>query len=165
MRVTKTGTTETLNKGEIVGLSIQVGSKRKNEKAPVFAEKYKRVEFKYFIVKEVDRSKIILIDLDTKEELNLVAWRGVTINLIHTFKEKIREKLSEVDLGYRCGKLEADEKTYSAIVSIYPSFTITSLSNSTMNEDGTFTFTIKDVDGVHLDKLARFKRKEMLKHF
>lgn len=166
MIVTKSKRNELPNKGEIVGLEIQVGSKNKNEKAPVFSEKYKRISFKYFLVKSSSESEVVLMDLTTKADYQVsIGWNGFTNNLITLFKDKMKEQLTGIKIGNWYNALESEERTQSVIVTFYPSFVITSLSNSTMNEDGTFSFTIQDINGINLDKVARYRKKEMLKYY
>jgi len=155
-----------VKQGEIIGVTIQAGSKNKDELLTIFSERYKKITMGYFLVTKVDKINdvVIIMDLKTKQEHTLEQnYYGMASALRRKFKEELKKRANEIKIGSWYRTLESDEKTFSTTISFYPSFVVTSLSNSIMNTDGTFTFSINDVDGIHLDKVARYKKKTMLK--
>ena len=169
MNVRKVKMNSSAKKGEILGVTVQVGTKHKNAKAPIFSDKYKKVNFGYFLVKEVDDKKrtMVIMNLETKEEKQIQHLGETPLALFQELFEEIKTKAELLDLnGYTTRKdYSIDENTFSSTVSIYPSFAITSLSNSVMQDDGTFTFSLNDIDGICLNQLARCKEKFMLRHY
>ena len=167
MNVTKKSNRVVAKEGEILGITVQVGTKEKNAKAPVFADKYKKVVFGYFFVKEIDEDKIMtLMNLKTKKELVIKNsnWRGTPACLFEAIYDEIVKRTEDMEIRTWGRNLDysKDPSRTSATISIYPSFAVTSLGHSTMNENGTFTFSLEDVEGICLDKVAVYKQKFML---
>ena len=171
MKVSKVAKHTNAKKGEILGVTVQIGTKERNTKAPVFADKYRKDILTYYLVKNVDdqQNEMILVDLKTKEEftINHQEWRGTTASLFAVIKNKIAAKAEKMEIrSYkRNADYSQDPDRTSATISIYPSFVVTSLGNSTMNDDGTFTFSLDDVEGICLDKMAVHKEKFYLNRY
>lgn len=165
MNVRKVKSNGEIQKGNIIGIVVQAGLKEKNDKAPIFSTKYKKKVMTYLFVKSVEVDEIVVIDLETKKEHTIKnsRWNIPTRHILSYFKEEIEKAVRKVKIERWYGEpKEMDEKTYSVTAIVYPSFVVTSLANSVMNEDGTFTFSLTDVDEIYLDKMAVFKDKVML---
>lgn len=157
-----------VEKGNIIGIVVQAGLKEKKEEAPIFSKKYKKKVMTYLFVKSVSRDEIVVIDLETKKEHTIThsCLGNTTRYILSYFKKEINKAVREIKIGnWFRESFEIDEETYSATAIVYPSFVVTSLANSVMNKDGTFTFSLTDVDGIYLDKMAMFKDKIMLSDY
>ena len=73
MKVSKVAKHTNAKKGEILGVTVQIGTKERNTKASVFADKYRKDILTYYLVKNVDdqQSEMVLVDLKTKEEFTI----------------------------------------------------------------------------------------------
>lgn len=164
MMVTKSGYNPKngiAKKGEVIGIEVQIGSKKRNEQARIFAEKYVKKTMAYFFVKSFDQKtkETVLVNLDTKEEFKIEQRGPIAYDLAHMFREQIKEFANRKlyvsrDLGGQ------EPNTLSTKISIYPTFIVTSLNSElAMQDDGTFKFSMEDVDGIYLNQKAKDKVK------
>lgn len=148
-------------KGEVIGIEVQIGSKKRNEQARIFAEKYIKKTMAYFFVKSFnERTKeTVIVNLDTKEEFKIEQCGPIAYDLADMFRERIKEFASRKlyvsrDLGGQ------EPNSLSVKISIYPTFIVTSLNSElAMQEDGTFKFSMEDVNGIYLNQKAKDRTK------
>lgn len=148
-------------KGEVIGLEVQIGSKKRNEQAPIFAFKYAKKTMAYFFVKSFnERTKeTVLVNLGTNEELKIEQRGPIAYDLAHMLTEQIKEFADKkLYMGYWVG--EKEPNSLSVKISIYPTFIVTSLNSElAMQEDGTFKFSMEDVNGIYLNQKAKDRTK------